>query len=308
MNVFPKLSKNAWRVLLTLAEHPGPASQMAKENQMGLNRVSEALKQLERCNIIKARERRKPISLDASLKNALKAFLVQYPKEKLPGLLEGKKLNAAFQILDGYDTVEKLGLATGYSIPTLKRILRTLQAAFFVYQPRKGAYAVRDEFSSRLSQLRSSFFACFADSMEHAGIRWKQIFVFGDHVLIKSSDASLPGFVKTGFSVFHKYHVDLILTGDNYFVNDGREQTKEEIFVHALAFSRGDFRYMQYCVLFADLNGLTLKDLGNLPSAYKLEKEAAAVLDFIESKGGKTGAFLPAYEEYLSARRDYART
>lgn len=309
MKVFPEFSKNAWIVLLTLAEQPYLASEIAKKTGLRLNRISEALAQLEECNILKARKRRSPLTLDSQLKNILKQFLAEYDKERLANSFEGKKLNTLFQILDGYDTITKLKLVTDYSIPTLKRITSNLQKNLLVFQPKKGNYKPRNAFTSRIKLLYESFFGYFSDSLEKQGIDWKKITIFGNCVLIESDQTQPPGFVTTGFSRFHEHRIQLFLTTKNYFVSGDRKPTREEIFVHALAASKEDYRYMMYCILYADLNKMKLNQLKNLPAIFRVENEAKQIFDYILSKGeSKTKEdYLVSYQEYLEVRRDYAR-
>ncbi len=310
MKVFPELSKNAWIILLTLAEAPCQASEISKKTSLGLNRISEALKALEQCNILPTRKRRAVIILDSQLKNILKQFLAQYSKEQLVGCFEGKKLNTLFQILEDYDTVSKLKLVTGYSTPTLKRITTSLQKDLLIFQKRKGVYLPRDEFKPRIRLLYSAFFGYFADSLERQGIKWKKLIPFGNTVLLESDQEEIPGFVRTSLSRFHEYQVELIMTSYNFFVNSNRVQAMEEVFIHALAVSKKDFRYIMYCTLFADLNKMNVKQLKELPIIFKVETEAKQIFDYIDSNG-KTKTvddYLTPYQEYLQVRRDYART
>ncbi|MDO8553342.1 MAG: hypothetical protein Q7S22_00915 [Candidatus Micrarchaeota archaeon] len=307
MLIFPELSKNAWVLLIAIAENPSTAAKISKENNLRLNRISEALNELEKFKIIKSRGRRKQLILDSSIRGVLKELLVHYPKESLAELLEGKKLNVLFQVLENHFTIAKLKLITGYSISTLKRILAHLQEKLFVYQPKKGVYKLRDEYKSLIRQFYSVFFSYFLERLENQKITWKEIKVFGNNVLLKSPQNALSGFVNTGFSLFHKYHVPLFLTDDSFFVNYVREPTKEEVFIHALAFSVRDYRYTLYCTLFADLNKLTLKELGHLPKIYEVEKQVIGILEYIKTKGQKIGESLSSYAEYLEVRRDYAR-
>ena len=299
MKIFPELSKNAWIILLTLGYTSGTAAHIARESNLRLNRISEALNQLEEFKIIKNRGRKQQLLLDSTMKVALNKLLVGSSKENIAEVLGGKKLNILFQILEGYDTVKKLNLITGYSTPTIKRTLNIFQRDLFVYQSRKGIYKIRDEFLYKIKELYSSFFACFVERLQDKKTTWKKILVFGHYLLIKSTQSELPGFGYTAFSLFHKYGIGLIMTDDNYFANK-TGVTKEEVFVHALAFSINDERHMLYCKLFADLNKLNLKKLKNLPAIFRVEKEAASIFEFISKK--------PLPQEYVELRRDYERS
>jgi len=303
--VFPELTKNSWLVLLSLAQGPKKASEIARENNMEDSRVSEALARLEEFNILKERQRKKPIVLDSSLKNALKEFMASYSKERLAECLEGKKLNVLLQISEGYDNVAKLKAVTGYSTPTINRVLKRTQDCLFVYLLKKGTYRIRDEILPKVEALRTAFYSCFLDSLEMQGIEWSRTRVFGNVVLIKSTQRSIPGFVRTGFSLFHDYDVEIMETNDNYFVNFERKPGRKEIFVHALAFSE-DARDFIFCVLFADLNRLTPQKTMEIAAIYKVEKEVQAIFEFLKTRGKVRADFLPSYEEYASARKDYA--
>lgn len=298
MKIFPELSKNAWIILLTLSYNSGTAAQIARESSLRLNRISEALDKLEEFKIIKDRGRKQQLSLDSTMKITLSKLLVGNSRDNLAESLEGKRLNVLFQILESYDTVKKLNLITGYSVPTIKRILNSFQRDLLVYQPKKSIYKIRDEFLPKIKELYSSFFACFVERLQGQKITWKRILAFGNRVLLKSAQSELPDFVHTAFSLFHRYGIGLILTSDNYFVNK-TEVTREEVFVHALVFSINDERYMLYCKLFADLNKLTLKKLKNFPAIFRVEKEVTSIFEFLSKK--------PLPQEYIELRRDYER-
>ncbi len=299
MNVIPEISKNGWRVLLTLAVGPATALEVAKKYNMRPNSVTDALDQFQEYHIIKQRKRRRPISIDSSLKNVLHFFLKRYSEEHLVGSFSGKKLNTLFQILHGYDTVEKMKFVTGYSVPTIKRSLKVLRKNLFVFQPKKATYQIRDEFVDKINELYSSFFAYFVVSLD---MEWKEAMVFGNIILLKCVETP-PGFFKTGLSRFHEYGVELIETENKYFASF--KPTKEEIFIHALAFGPQDTRNLMFCLLFADKNRMNKKRLQKLATIYLLETEVDAILEFLETKGKKKAEFLPAYQEYLSMRRLY---
>jgi DNA-binding transcriptional regulator GbsR (MarR family) len=302
MDIIPEISKNGWRVLLTVASKPASASDIVKMTGMGKSRVSESLHELAENGITKPPKRKKTISTDTSLKNALQYLLIKYPEEQLAKLLAAKNLNIMLQVLNDYDTVQKLKLVTGYSTSTLKRSLKMLQDNLLIYQPQKGKYLIRDEFEKSLRLIYSLFFAIF---LENINAEWKDIVVFGNMALLKSTQKEIPGFVQTGFSLFHKYGVETIGTSSNYFVNFERQPKKEEVFLHALVFSLGDQRNLMLCMVLADKNNLKPWTMTDLLKIYKVEKEATAIFDFLKTKGKLRADFLPTYEEYLSVRRLY---
>lgn len=302
MHIIPEIPKNGWRVLLTLAITPATASEIVKKTGMRKSRVSEALHKLQEYGITKSPERNIAIPIDTSLRNALQYLLIKYPEKQLAGLLAAKNFNILLQVLNDYDTVKKLKLVTGYSTPTLKRALKLLQDNLLIYQPQKGKYRIRNEFEKNLRLLYSLFFAFFLDNIK---AEWKDVVVFGNIALLKSTLKEIPGFVQTGFSLFHKYGVEVIGTSNDYFVNFSRRPKKEEVFLHALVFSLDDSRDLMLCMVFADRNKLELETIEDLLKIYKVEKEAVALFDFLKTKGKLRADFLPTYEEYLSVRRLY---
>ena len=177
-----------------------------------------------------------------------------------------------------------------------------LQDNLLIYQPQKGRYKIRDEFEKSLRLLYSLFFAYF---LENITAQWKDVVVFGNIALLKSTQSEIPGFVQTGFSLFHKYGVELIETSNNYFVNFERKPKKEEVFLHALIFSLTDYRDLMLCMVFAEKNRLNFKIMEELCKIYKIEKEAIAIFDFLKTNGKIKADFLPYYEEYLSVRELY---
>jgi DNA-binding transcriptional ArsR family regulator len=302
MNIFPEISKNGWKLILALVARSATASEIVKITGMSKSRVSEALRELKGYGITRPPRRKKPISIDTSLRNALQYLLAKYPEKQLVELLAAKNLNILLQILNDYNSIGKISLATGYSIPTLKRALKLLQDNLLIYQPQKGKYRIRNEFEKSLRLLHSLFFAYF---LENIGADWKDVQVFGNIALLKSPQNEIPGFVQTGFSLFHSYGVEIIETSNNYFVNLKRKIKMQEVFLHALVFSLKDTRDLMLCMVFADINRLKPETMEDLLKIYRVENEATAIFDFLKTKGKTRAEFLPTYEEYLSVRRLY---
>ncbi|NYZ74573.1 hypothetical protein H0O00_05495 [Candidatus Micrarchaeota archaeon] len=298
MKVFPELTKTTWGVLFFLAKKNALPSETARSIGIPLSKVSVCVSSLTAAKILKPRKGYELLSLDASLRHSIGVFLQDYPESRLARLFYGARLNVLFQISEGYTTLAKLRAITNCPGITLRRILKQLQDALLIYQPKRGIYEPRDAFRDKVPSLKSVFLALYFESLKAQGLAWKRVLVFGDTILIKTEQENPPGFVQTGFSRFHEYRVGLIMTKDNYFVNSSREPTKQEVFVHALAFSVNDARYLLYCTLFADLNRLTLNELKDLPAVYKVEKEAALVFESIKAKS----------QEYSVLRREYARS
>lgn len=294
---------------MSLSRVAATPSQVSKELRIPLSKVSLAIRQLTEAGILQKRKGYGTLSLDVSLKEAIKTFLNDFSEDKLIDTFFGVRLNVLFQISESYDTMEKLILITGYPARSLKRILKELQDALLIYQPKISYYHIRRAEKDKINVLKSVLMSHFLNSLAKKNLTWKKISIFGNHILIESNMELIPGFVKTSFSRFHEYHVGLFLTSYSNFINSTRKQSREEVFIHALAESKGDYRYLMYCTLFADLNRLTLQQLGALPIVFKVEKEAKQIFDYITSGGkSKTNTdFLTPYKEYLEVRRDYEK-
>jgi DNA-binding transcriptional ArsR family regulator len=308
MMIFPELSKNAWKTLLSLSHESKTAKEISQENNIGLNRVSEALDLLKKFGILKIRERRRRLTIDPLLKEATRNISLDLSREQIVRCMEGKKLNILFQILEQYVTLEKLNIATGYSVPTLKRALKDLQNNLLVFQPKRGEYNIRDEMIGKVQQLYSSFFSYFLDSLNEQKITWKIIKVFGNSVLIKSTQKKIPDFSRTSFSIFHKFGIDMIETNESFFVNSEKEPNKEEVLIHALVFSQEHSRDMAFCILYADINNLKPKRLETLSKIYNVEKEVTSIFEFLKTQGKIKTESMPSWQEYISIRRDYERS
>jgi len=297
MTVYPEVTKSAWKVLIFLSKKSASPSEIARSTGIPLSKVSVSVSGLITAKVLKPRKGYEILAMDTSLRNSISTLLLDFPENQFVDLLCGVRLNILFQVSEGYNTMTKLKLITDYPEVTLKRVLRQLQDALLIYQSNRGIYELRDAFKDKITSLKSVFLAHFFESLKAQGLTWKKILVFGDSILIKSEQVHPPGFVQTGFSRFHKYKIGLMMTRDNYFINSEKEPTKQEVFVHALAFSINDARYLLYCMLFADLNKLTLKKLKDLVAIYRVEKEAASIFESIKTKS----------QEYIELRREYAR-
>lgn len=307
MRVFPVLPKNAWKVLLYLSRTDATPSEIAKSIEMPLSKISVSVKQLIDKKILKQRKGYEKISIDASLKRAIKSFYRWYNNDRLISIFWGMRLNLLFQVSEKYNTSKKLRLVTGYSEATVKRILKELQDALFIYQPKIGYYDIRDMEREKINLLKSIFIAHFLESLTACGIDFSEYKIFGDKIIITSILEKIPNFSKTGFSLFYKYDIMLFEPSRKYFVSFDREPTKEEVFLHALVFSLDHQRNMILCMLFAHLNKISFKKLGDMPMIYKVEKEVNAISEFLSSNGMKRAEFLPSYNDYEEIRRDYER-
>lgn len=308
MKVFPELTKNAWKVLVFLSKTEAKPSEISRSTGMPLSKVSISVKQLIDKKVLKQRKGYEKITIDGTLKNAIKNFLDWYGKDRLVNVFWGMRLNLLFQVSEKYDTSKKLRLVTGYSESTVKRILKELQDALLVYQPKIGRYRLRDAEKDKVNLLKSVFIAHFLGSLSAQGIEFKEHKIFGDIVFITSAQEKIPNFVKTGFSLFYKYDIMIFEPSHKYFVSFDREPTKEEVFLHTLVFSLDHQRNMILCMLFAYLNKLNFKKLEKLPLIYKVENEVNAISEFLKTKGQKRAEFLPRYQDYEEIRRDYERT
>lgn len=308
MKVFPKLTKSAWKVLVFLSKTDATPSEISRSIGMPLSKISTSVKQLTNKKILKQRKGYEKIAIDGTLKNAIKNFLDRYGKERLIDIFWGMRLNLLFQVSEEYDTSKKLRLITGYSESSIKRILRELQDALLIYQPKIGYYKLRDAEKDKVNLLKSVFISYFLNSLTSKGIEFKEYKIFGDNIFITSAQESIPNFVKTGFSLFYKYDIMIFEPSRKYFVSLDREPTKEEVFVHSLVFSLDHQRNMILCMLFAHLNNVQFKKLGDLPLIYRVEKEVNAIFEFLKTKGRNRAEFLPRYKDYDEIRQDYERT
>jgi len=306
MTIYPELSKNTWKVLIRLAKRDQTPIEVSLSLAMPLSRISEAIKELSRANILKPRKGYEAIELDRPLKNSLNMLLADYSEDKIADLFFGARLDILFEILEGYERISSLKVIANCSGPTLKRILNQLQRNLLIYQSKKGVYSIRVEFKDKLQTLSSCFISYFLDSLKSDGIEFTEYKKFGEIFILKSSQQAIPGFFKTGFSVFNLYNVPLLEINDNYFVNLPKPPTQDEVFIHALLFSLTHQRDTILCMLFAEINNLDPRKMRKLLMTYKIEAETIAVFKFLRTKGKiKEMEFLPDYLDYLEVRRDY---
>lgn len=306
MKVFPELTKNTWKVLISLSKNDATPSEISRSIGMPLSKVSISVKQLTNTNVLRQRKGYEKIAVDRTLKNAIKNFVDRYG-EKLASIFCGMRLNLLFQVSENYDTSKKLRVVTGYSEATVKRILKELQDVLLIYQPRIGQYKIRDAEKDRVELLKSVFISHFFDSLTTQGIEFREHKIFGDKIFITSAQENIPNFVRTGFSLFYKYKIMIFEPSHRYFVSLDREPTKEEVFLHTLVFSVDHQRNMILCMLFAHLNKVKVNKLGNLPLIYKVEREIDAIYEYLRTEGQKRAEFLPRYQDYEEIRRDYER-
>jgi hypothetical protein len=124
----------------------------------------------------------------------------------------------------------------------------------------------------------------------------------------KTTRISQKGFMKTATSCLQNFGIQLISDFDIYFYSKRKTGIRlEDVILHTLLVERGNVRYVTYSLL------LLKKELKQVDKNYLLKKaiwydlslQINAMLEFLRTRGTRTGFGLPTWNELMIKMREY---
>ncbi len=261
--------------------------------------LTKYIKKLERYRLVTLRRdgQHKEIHLEYAIWFGFFGVRQTFPEIKLKDILIGRvpfllsfiKNRQKFRIRD-------------LDIPAVsaKKILSKLRKTGIIFMPTRGVYSLREEALPAAEFCRDVLMQMYVAEGEHEMEDIKQVFFSFDSVLgvevvfVTGQENSPKNYWLTSYSVFHKYGIDLILAGKYYYTNI--KPDLEDIIIHTLALSR-DIRSIAYVASLMFRHKFSDKLLKKKQRFGLKEEFITKLIQFVESKNGKTFEGFPSWEE-----------
>jgi len=303
-------SKLEIKILKEIANENHSLSLLRRSLTIKPSRLSYNLKKLRQKGIVlfkKKIDKSKKYVYFADSKHAslLRELLVTYSHINWENILAGLGIEILFQMLDyPRNTFENISEATSW------RYSRDFTALGIITLDQKG-YSINPRFSTLenfLTEYQKFLLNTLVRSIsERAIILWQRDF----ECLVrapKNSPISQKNFLKTATSSLNAFGVQTFSDFDIYFYSKKKKSLRiEDVILHTLLIERDSVRYVTYSLL------LLKKELGKIDKEYLLKEaqrldlglQVNAMLQFLETKGARTGLTLPTWKEFVTKAREY---
>jgi len=279
--------------------------------------LSHYLKKLQEKHIVKiqqgavsfkgkfANSRKSMLFQETKHSLTLRELLTKYSHIKWENVLSGLGIDILFQILTGSSSIKE-----SVSPATFWRYSKKFMALGIVADNGENLQ-INDRFSlltSFLDEYQNFIIKTIISSASSdAIVLWQKDFECLTRVS-KATQVSHGGFTKTATSRLQDFGIQLVSDSDIYFYS--RRKTGiclEDIILHTLLIERGNVRYATYGLL------LLKKELKQVDKDYLLKKavwydlslQINAMLEFLRTKGIRTGSGLPTWNEFMVKMREY---
>lgn len=220
-------------------------------------------------------------------------------------VLSGLGIDVLFQILNSSEISNEQ-----FSHITFWRYTKKL-AELGVVEYDSNVFRINPRFSSLivfLEEYERFIISKIVQSVsEHAIVLWQK----GLECLIrvpKTEEIPQKDFQKTATSRLNDFGIQTISDFDVYFYSTRkRKLTVEDVILHTLLMERNSVRYVTYSLL---LLKKKIKEIGKEyllkeAASFELNLQVNAMLQFLETKGARTGVALPTWSEFAAKLREY---
>jgi hypothetical protein len=235
----------------------------------------------------------------------LKELLTKYSHIKWENVLSGLGIDVLFQILtDSYDIKESISPATFW------RYSRDFMALGIVVETGENLQ-INDRFSllkDFLDEYQTFMIKTIVSSVSSNAIMlWQKDFECLIRVP-KTTQVTQKGFSKTASSRLQDFGIQLISDFDIYVYSKRKTAIRvEDIILHTLLIERENVRYVTYCLL------LLKKEMKQIDKNYLLKKamwynlslQINTMLEFLRTRGTRSGSGLPTWNEFMVKMREY---
>ena len=309
-------SKKEIEILKQIASGKHTLSQIRKKLSMRPNLLSHYLKKLQEKHIIKIQKgfssernllpSRKSVTYqDTKHSLILKELLMKHSHIKWENILSGLGIDVLFQIL-----TDSSSLKESISPITFWRYSKDFMELGIVVDTGENLQ-INDRFyllKNFLDEYQTFTIKTLVSSVsDNAIILWQKDF----ECLIripKTTKVTQKGFTKTATSRLQDFGIQLISDFDIYVYSKRKTAICiEDVLLHTLLIEKGNVRYVTYALL------LLKKELTQIDKDYLLKKalwyelslQVNAMLEFLRTRGTRTGAGLPTWNEFVVKMRDY---
>ena len=303
-------SKQEIKILKEIARENHSLSLLKKNLSIKPNLLSYSLKRLLQKRIIvykTKRERPKKYVYFGDSKHAslLRELLVTYNHIKWEDILSGLGIEVLFQVLNYPEITFE-----NFSKVTFWRYSKDFMALGIIKSDHEG-YGINPRFSILVNFLteyqRFLLDTLVSSVLEGAVMLWQKNFecVFRAP---KSFAVLQDDFLKTATSRLQDFGIPIFSDFDVYFYSKKKKSIRiEDVILHTLLIEKDNVRYVTYSLL------LLKKSLRKIDKEY-LMKEAQrldlglqvnAMLQFLKTKGARTGLSLPTWAEFITKAKEY---
>jgi DNA-binding MarR family transcriptional regulator len=303
-------SKLEIKILKEVARENHSLSSLMESLTIKPSRLSYNLKKLDQKGIIlfkkKADRSRKYIYFaDSKHASLLRELLVTYNHIKWESILADLGIEFLFQTLD-----HSVNVFRNISKVTSWRYFRNFSALGIITFGQRG-YSINPRFSileDFLIEYQRFLMNTLVRSIsERAIILWQKDF----ECLVqapKNSPVSQKNFMKTATSGLDAFGVHIFSEYDTYFYSKEKKNLRvEDVILHTLLIERDSVRYVTYGLLLLskELEKIDKEYLFKEAQRFGLGLQVNAMLQFLETKGARTGLTLPTWAEFIDKAREY---
>ena len=234
----------------------------------------------------------------------LKELLVEYKHITWEVILSGLGIEVLFQILNNNEIEYE-----EFSYITFWRYTKRLMELGIV-ELDGNVFQINSRFSSLihfLEEYERFIIGIIVKSFSENGqVLWQK----GLECLIRvpKTEVAQDGFLKTATSRLSDYGIQTISDFDVYFYSERKKRLAlEDIILHTLLIERNNVRYVTYSLLLMKkkLEEIDREYLLKEATSYELNLQVNAMLQFLETKGARTGLTLPKWSEFITKTKEY---
>ena len=309
-------SKQEIKILKQIASENHVLSQIREKLSIKPNLLSHYLKKLQEMGIIRIQQgnslerslehsRKSIVYQDAKHSLILKELLTKHSHIKWENVLSGLGIDVLFQISTGSDSIKK-----SMSPTTFWRYLKDFMALGIVVYTGENPQ-INDRFSlleNFLDEYEIFTIRNIVDSVSGKAIMlWQKDF----ECLIrlpKATQVTQKGFAKTATSRLQDFGIQLVSDFDIYVYSKRKTPISiEDILLHTLLIERGNVRYVTYGLLLLkkELKKIDKDYLSKKAIWYDLGLQINTMLEFLRTRGTRTGLGLPTWDEFVAKTREY---
>jgi len=298
------------KILKEIARENHSLSLLKRNLSIKPNLLSYRLKRLLQKRIIvfkRKKERSKKYIYFGDSKHAslLRELLVTHSHIKWENILSGLGIEVLFQVLNYPEATFE-----NFSKVTFWRYSKDLMALGIMKSDYEG-YGINPRFSILVNFLteyqRFLLDTLLSSVSEGAVMLWQKDFECLFRVP-KNSAVLQDDFRETATSRLQDFGIPIFSDFDVYFYSKKKKSIRtEDVILHTLLIEKDNVRYVTYSLL------LLKKGLRRIDKEY-LMKEAQrldlglqvnAMLQFLETKGARTGLTLPTWVEFIAKAKEY---
>ncbi len=287
----------------------GTLKQISLELDKSQSRISSVVGDLENKGLVDLEKRglSKKISVTNSKHaSVLKKLFAMHPVD-FENCLSGSALEVLQPITEDDLSRSEVSKRCGYSERTVSRVFGRMkergmivkEGDFYSINPR---YAVLSEFISEfqsyLNVKRSRSFSPTSTMI------WEK----GKEFLIETRETNEEKhYFLTGYDRLADFGVPLITTESRYyFYTEMKDElVLEDVCLHTLITDSSSTRNLLYVLLAIGKNKVNWSYLKSESVRYGLEDTAAALKEYMDSRGKKKAKYFPPWEEYKTKAREY---